>query len=329
MHPRQHAAQAAAHRHAAAGNCSITAALRSHHPPSLYADRAADRAQEAATTRTFVALSVWWPAVRGSNAGGGGSPAGASYGAAGGHRGERRADLERPACEQLVTSFVPPTPHYVLQARLASIAPGGVAPAHAPPPPTAAPAAAAAAAAPPPAAVSTSGGALGDYRQLLGTQLVKAVDTAEAIGGQVLQAMRVLAEGFRREAAVVEAFGACQVGAGCCRSACWLARVVHPRCCSVCALMVHVGAPVLMHCSGWRRSMLLTLPASSQPLLLAKQKPDDASLQQLVQPVGEQMMAAGDLAAGPRRYGCVWGTAARVGGAFGSVPAQLRRPGAT
>ncbi|PRW32688.1 cyclase-associated 1 [Chlorella sorokiniana] len=125
------------------------------------------------------------------------------------------------------------------EARLASIAPGGVAPARAPPPPTAAPAAATAAAAPAPAAASSPGGALADYRQLLSTQLVKVVDAAEAIGGQVLQASRVLAEGFRREEAVVEAIGSCQ-------------------------------------------------------------KPDDAALQQLVHPVGEQIMAAGDLAAGPR-----------------------------
>lgn len=220
------------------------------------------------------------------------------------------------------------TPHYVLQARLASIAPGGVAPATAPPPPTAAPAASAAA--PPPAAASTSGGALADYRQLLGTQLVKAVDTAEAIGGQVLQATRVLAEGFRREAAVVEAFGACQVGAGCC------AQCLLGSPCEKSTLLFSVrldGAcwGRLCRCIaavGGRPCCTPSLPPS-QPLLLPKQKPDDASLQQLVQPVGEQMMAAGDLASGPRRCGCVVGHSGWFFGAFGSVPAQLRRPGAT
>ena len=100
---------------------------------------------------------------------------------------------------------------YALQARLASIAPGGVAPDRTPPPPTAALAAATPAAAPAPAAASAGGLPLPDYRQLLSTQLSKVLDAADAIGGQVLQASRVLAEGFRREAAVVEAIGTCQV----------------------------------------------------------------------------------------------------------------------
>lgn len=70
--------------------------------------------------------------------------------------------------------------------------------------------AAAAAAAPGPA-----GRALSDYRQLLITQLAKLVEAAEAVGGQVLAATRILAEGFTQEGAVVEALGACQVGACC------------------------------------------------------------------------------------------------------------------
>lgn len=57
------------------------------------------------------------------------------------------------------------------------------------------------------------------------------------------------------------------------------------------------------------------------------QKPDDAALQQLVQPVGEQMMAAGDLASGPRRCGCVCLPAARGGGSvcLPWVPAHFCR----
>lgn len=135
-----------------------------------------------------------------------------------------------------------------MQARLAALpAATGATPraATATAPPAAAPAAPAAAAAAGPAAAAAggSGAALADYHALLSTQLVKLVDAGEAVGGQVLAATRVLAEGFQREAAVVEAMGACR-------------------------------------------------------------KPSDAELQALVQPVGEQMMAAGDLASGPRRCGC-------------------------
>lgn len=75
---------------------------------------------------------------------------------------------------------------------------------------------------------------------LLTGQLVRVVDAAELVGGQVLAATRLLAAGFEKEAVVVEAMGACR-------------------------------------------------------------KPSDAELQALVGPVGEQMVAAGDLASGPRR----------------------------
>lgn len=120
-----------------------------------------------------------------------------------------RADhLCPPDTVHVVARHAAATTPLMSQARLASIAPGGVAPTRGPPPPTAAAAAAPAAA---PAVASADGRAVADYRQLLSTQLVKVLDAAEAIGGQVLQASRVLAEGFRGEAAVVEAIGACQV----------------------------------------------------------------------------------------------------------------------
>ncbi|KAI3423920.1 hypothetical protein D9Q98_009754 [Chlorella vulgaris] len=125
------------------------------------------------------------------------------------------------------------------EARLASVVPSGASPLTAPASrPITAPAATAQAAAPRPVA-GDAAGALAAYRQLLSTQLAKVVDAAEGVGGHVLTATRILAEGFQREAAVVEAFGACK-------------------------------------------------------------KPDAAELQHLVQPVGDRMVAAGDLAAGPR-----------------------------
>jgi hypothetical protein len=77
--------------------------------------------------------------------------------------------------------------------------------------PAAAPAAAAPVAALPATTKPDASSALSDYRQLLGTQLAKLLDAAEAVGGQVLAATRILAEGFQREAAVVEAIGVCQV----------------------------------------------------------------------------------------------------------------------
>lgn len=106
-------------------------------------------------------------------------------------------------------------PHASPQARLAAAAPGGAAPAARPAAP--APAAAARPAAAPAPAAAAGGGtsALADYRQLLSGQVAKLLDAAEAVGGQVLSATRVLAEGFTREAAVVEAIGACQVRSGC------------------------------------------------------------------------------------------------------------------
>lgn len=88
---------------------------------------------------------------------------------------------------------------------------------------------------------SSGGDALAAYRALLAGQLAKALGAAEAVGGQVLAATRVLAAGFEKEAAVIEAIGTCR-------------------------------------------------------------KPSDAELQALVAPVGEQMVAAGDLASGPRRW---------------------------
>ncbi|KAL4855712.1 Cyclase-associated protein 1 [Chlorella vulgaris] len=125
------------------------------------------------------------------------------------------------------------------EARLASVVPSGTKPLTAPAsPPIAAPAATAPAEPPLPIA-GDAAGALAAYRQLLSTQLAKVVDAAEGVGGHVQTATRILAEGFQREAAVVEAFGACK-------------------------------------------------------------KPDAAELQHLVQPVGDRMVAAGDLAAGPR-----------------------------
>lgn len=127
-----------------------------------------------------------------------------------------------------------------MQARLSSLAPSSrTAPSAAPAP------ARPAAAAPPAASAAPAGGsgadALAAYRALLTGQLVKALDAAEAVGGQVLAATRVLAAGFEKEAGVIEAIGACR-------------------------------------------------------------KPSDAELQALVAPVGEQMVAAGDLASGPRRW---------------------------
>ena len=110
------------------------------------------------------------------------------------------------------------SPHASPQARLAAAAPGGpAAPAARPAAPAPAAAAARPAAAPVPAAAAGGGtSALAEYRQLLSVQVAKLLDAAEAVGGQVLSATRVLAEGFTREAAVVEAIGACQV-----RSRCW------------------------------------------------------------------------------------------------------------
>ena len=96
-----------------------------------------------------------------------------------------------------------------VQARLASLDPSSTAraaPARAP----AATAATAAAVAPPPPPPPINGAAA-DFQQLLATQLAGVLDAAEAIGGQVLQASRLLAEGFRREAVVVAAFATCQV----------------------------------------------------------------------------------------------------------------------
>ena len=104
------------------------------------------------------------------------------------------------------------------------------------PAPAAAPAAAAPAAAPPPPA---AGGSLAAYHKLLSGAVRVALDAAEAIGGDVLRATRILADGFRGEAAVVEAMAQCQ-------------------------------------------------------------KPSDTELQQLLQPVGQQLVAAGELAGGPR-----------------------------
>ena len=178
-----------------------------------------------------------------------------------------------------------------MQARLASIAPGAAAPAGRP---ATAAAAAAPAAAPPPAAAGTpssGSSALADYRQLLGGQLAKVVDAAEAIGGQVLQASRVLAEGLRREAAVVEAMAACQVSRS---KAAQAEEAQLPWPCRWPAL----GGQGASHQLARALQTGCRLPP---PPAAAPQKPDDAALQQLVQPVGEQMMAAGDLAAGPRR----------------------------
>ena len=111
---------------------------------------------------------------------------------------------------------LPPYPlfaHSLVQARLASIAPTSTAA------PAARPAATGAAVPPPPLPPAVSGGgaapasgaAFADFRQLLGTQLAAVVEAGEAVGGQVLQATRILAEGFTREAAIVEAFAACKV----------------------------------------------------------------------------------------------------------------------
>ncbi len=65
----------------------------------------------------------------------------------------------------------------------------------------------------PPLAVSSSapGAALGDYRQLLAIQLVKAVAAAEGLGEQLEAATSILSEGFTREAGVIEAMGICTV----------------------------------------------------------------------------------------------------------------------
>lgn len=66
---------------------------------------------------------------------------------------------------------------------------------------------------------ATAGGALADYQSLLTSSLEKAVDAAEAIGGEVLKATRVLAEGFRREAVVVAAMQSCQASSPAARAA--------------------------------------------------------------------------------------------------------------
>lgn len=59
------------------------------------------------------------------------------------------------------------------------------------------------AAAPSPAAPASgsASSALGSYQALLSGPLAATLDAAEAVGGEVLKATRVLAEGFRREAA--------------------------------------------------------------------------------------------------------------------------------
>ncbi|PSC76207.1 dipeptidyl aminopeptidase acylaminoacyl peptidase [Micractinium conductrix] len=71
-------------------------------------------------------------------------------------------------------------------------------------------AAAAHASAPAPPAASAAGTPLEAYRGLLAKQLATLVEAGEAVGGQVLVATRVLAEGFLREASVVEAFACCR-----------------------------------------------------------------------------------------------------------------------
>ena len=72
-------------------------------------------------------------------------------------------------------------------------------------PPAAKPAAAASGA----AATGGGSGAAADYQSLLAGALAAALDAAEALGGEVLRATRLLAEGFRREAAVLAAMAAC------------------------------------------------------------------------------------------------------------------------
>ena len=194
----------------------------------------------------------------------------------------------------------------LVQARLASIAPTSTAA------PAARPAAAVAAVPPPPLPPAVSGGgaapasgaALADFRQLLSTQLAALVDAGEAVGGQVLQATRVLAEGFTGEAAIVEAFAACKV------RLCRQVRTAALPC------LPHLPACLpVMHVACWEgasaaysSSIRHIPPAHPAPSCFwhhrcpfPLQKPDAAELQQLVQPVGEQMMAAGDLASGPRR----------------------------
>jgi hypothetical protein len=161
----------------------------------------------------------------------------------------------------------------LVQARLASIAPTSTAA------PAARPAAAVAAVPPPPLPPAVSGGgaapasgaALADFRQLLSTQLAALVDAGEAVGGQVLQATRVLAEGFTREAAIVEAFAACKVRL--CRQVCTAALPCLPHlpaclpACYACGLL------------GRRQRCLLkfhsphSLGSSSTVLLLAPSLP--------------------------------------------------------
>jgi hypothetical protein len=189
-----------------------------------------------------------------------------------------------------------------LQARLASVVPSVAKPLTAPASsPIAAPATAPAAA--PLPVVGDAAGALAAYRQLLSTQLAKVVDAAEGVCGHVLTATRILAEGFQREAAVVEAFGACKVRI---RAHCWwqlwlphLLRVWMAACLPACLLACLPAAclPAYSVLHVRFRFTRATLYHSS----LVLQKPDAAELQQLVQPVGDRMVAAGDLAAGPRR----------------------------
>lgn len=193
-----------------------------------------------------------------------------------------------------------------LQARLASVVPSGATPLTAPASrPITAPAATAPAAAPRPVA-GDAASALAAYRQLLSTQLAKVVDAAEGVGGHVQTATRILAEGFQREAAVVEAFGACKVRVRM-RAHCWwqlwLRHLLHfwltaclpaglPVCLPSCRLAC------LPHTVCCTFAFVSLVPPTAIRRL---QKPGAAELQQLVQPVGDRMVAAGDLAAGPRR----------------------------
>lgn len=72
-------------------------------------------------------------------------------------------------------------------------------------PPSKPPGAAAAA----PSAAPTSG-SVGAYQSLLDVHLAAVADAADAIGGEVMRATRVLADAFTKERDIIAAFAACQ-----------------------------------------------------------------------------------------------------------------------
>lgn len=95
--------------------------------------------------------------------------------------------------------------------------------------------------------------------------MAKLLDAAEAVGGQVLSATRVLAEGFSREAAVVEAIGCCQVRSSG-SSGAWVLNAHLIGCAGWPAIGGCIAAAVLQACRSPNRRPT-DLPPQLQPAL--------------------------------------------------------------